>query len=85
VGTSLLGYATGVGVAVAYRLVLNGRLGWPLSAVVLGGLAMAASNAPMTALGITDPRQWTLSDWAADVVPHLAYGAAAAATVDRLR
>lgn len=35
-------------------------------------------------LGVTDPRRWTAADWAADVIPHLAYGALAAAVYDRL-
>jgi hypothetical protein len=80
----LLGYATGVGVAVAYAFLLRGRrLPWPVSAAALAGLAMVAANAPMTATGVTDPRRWSAADWASDLVPHLAYGAAAAAVYDR--
>jgi hypothetical protein len=40
---------------------------------------MAGSDLPMTALGLTDPREWDAASWASDVVPHLAYGMAAAA------
>lgn len=32
--------------------------------------AMAAGTAPMTALGITDPRTWSISDWISDLLPH---------------
>jgi len=38
----------------------------------------------MTALGLTDPREWSASDWASDVVPHLAYGAVAALVYEAL-
>ena len=36
--------------------------------------ALAGSNGPMTALGVTDPRTWSTTDWVSDVVPHVAYG-----------
>jgi hypothetical protein len=35
---------------------------------------MAASDIPIAALGMSDPATWGVSGWAADVVPHLAYG-----------
>lgn len=35
---------------------------------------MLGANGPMAGLGVTDPRSWSAGDWAADVVPHLAYG-----------
>jgi hypothetical protein len=80
----LLGYATGVGVAVAYAFLARGRrLPGPVSAVALTAMAMVGANAPMTVTGITDPRRWSAADWASDVVPHLAYGVAAAAVYDR--
>jgi hypothetical protein len=80
----LLGYATGVGVAVAYAFLARGRrLPWPVSAAALTAMAMVGANAPMTVTGITDPRRWSAADWASDVVPHLAYGLAAAAVYDR--
>ena len=36
-----------------------------------------------TMLRVSDPRRWSPSDWAADVLPHLAYGLVTAATYDR--
>ena len=36
---------------------------------------MAATDAGNVALGLTDPREWSASDWLSDLVPHLAYGA----------
>jgi hypothetical protein len=80
----LLGYATGVGVAVAYAYLVRGRnLPWPVEAAALTAMAMVAANAPMTVTGVTDPRRWSAAEWASDVVPHLAYGAAAAAVYER--
>ena len=38
----------------------------------------------MTALGVDDPRSWSASSWLSDLVPHLAYGAVAAAIFERL-
>jgi hypothetical protein len=28
----------------------------------------------MAAMGVSDPRKWSVSDWLSDLVPHLAYG-----------
>jgi len=36
----------------------------------------------MAALGVSDPRSWGATDWASDVVPHLAYGLVTAWTAD---
>jgi hypothetical protein len=47
--------------------------------------AMAGSNGPLIALGITDPRTWTRDDWLSDAIPHLAYGLATTATLAALR
>jgi hypothetical protein len=84
----LLGYATGIGVAVGYALLVR-RLGrrppLPVSAAALGALAMVGANVPMVAAGVTDPRRWSAADWASDVVPHLAYGVASAVALDRTR
>lgn len=35
----------------------------------------------MAALGVSDPRTWTLSDWVSGAIPHLAYGLTAAAVI----
>lgn len=82
---ALLGYAVGAGVGAGYAALPTGRLRGPASALALGAAAMLAANVPMTALGITDPRRWSAADWLADAVPHLAYGAVAAAALDRMR
>ena len=80
----LLGAAVGVGAGV----VLGGirATGWPrgrgATLALTWVLGMLAGNGPMTALGVTDPRNWAAKDWAADIVPHLAYALAATACLD---
>jgi hypothetical protein len=45
-----------------------------LPAAAVGGLAMASTDVPLVARGLTDPRQWGAAGWAADAVPHVVYG-----------
>lgn len=83
----LIGAATGVGVGALAGLLLAPlpvRLPRPLLGLALGAAAMAGSDVPMTRLGITDPSSWTAGGWAADVVPHLAYGAVTASVLHAL-
>lgn len=83
---ALLGIATGVGVCTAYAATLGrSRRNMAADAALLGLGAMAVSNAPMTAFGLTDPRQWKPADWVADVLPHAAFGLAAAGTLAAIR
>lgn len=79
---ALSGIVTGVGVGAAYGVMRSLGLRPPVAvgAVLTTLGALAGSNGPMTALGITDPRTWGASDWVSDVVPHLAYGVVTAAT-----
>lgn len=74
---ALSGTATGVAVGALAGLArgLGARPGPVVGAMALSGLAMLAANVPMAALGVSDPRTWSVKDWLADVVPHLAYGA----------
>ncbi|NKZ04892.1 hypothetical protein [Actinomadura latina] len=82
----MLGFGTGLGAGILYGLIAGSRrIPKPAGAALLTGLAMAGSSAPMTALGLTDPREWSASDWVVDAVPHLAYGAVAAGVYDALR
>lgn len=46
----------------------------------LPAVAFAESNAPMTAMGITDPRGWPVPAWIGDLIAHLAFGLVTAAT-----
>ncbi|WP_436760199.1 hypothetical protein [Streptosporangium sp. V21-05] len=82
---ALLGYATGLGVGGLYGLLAGDRrVPLPVAAVGLSAMAMAASVVPLTALRLTDPRDWSVSSWVSDIVPHLAYGLTAATVYDRL-
>ncbi|HZA84286.1 MAG TPA: hypothetical protein VFC13_22890 [Actinomycetes bacterium] len=83
---ALLGYGVGLGIGAAYGLARPwlGGLPRPAAAVGLGLAAMAASDVPATALGVTDPRTWGAAGWASDLVPHLAYGLAAATAYEAL-
>jgi hypothetical protein len=82
-----LGALTGIlsGVGVGAGLGLLRAFGWRpsvLSGGVLAGLgAMALTDGTMAALGVSDPRAWRATEWASDVLPHLAYGVATAATL----
>lgn len=80
---SLLGIASGVfaGLALGGSRAIGGPRGPAGTVVTALVLAMVAGNGPMIALGVTDPRTWRNSDWVADVLPHLAYAVAAAATL----
>lgn len=79
---SLMGYLTGIAAGVAWAAAepLVRRLPGPLAAAAFGAVVMAATDASSARLGTTDPRSWSVGDWVSDVVPHLAYGAAATAT-----
>lgn len=82
----LLGYGLGVTAGIGFALLARGRrMPLPLASGVLGGGVMTMSDGSLTALGITDPRTWSRTDWLSDIIPHLAFGVAAAATWNRLR
>lgn len=78
----LAGTGTGALLGLAYGWAGRRREPFGLLAAFAGGLF--AGNAPMTALGVTDPRSWSGADWLSDVLPHLAYAGATAAVLDAL-
>jgi hypothetical protein len=80
---ALTGVVTGIGVGALAGLLraLVLRLGPLLGPVLLGGLAMTATDASLTRLGLTDPRQWDATAWLSDAAPHLAFGVATYATL----
>jgi hypothetical protein len=82
----LTGLAAGVGVGALLGLARSAgwRPGKVISAVGATVGALVASNGPMTLLGVTDPRTWSVIDWVSDLVPHVAYGAVTAAVVREL-
>ncbi|MCH6471832.1 hypothetical protein [Sinomonas terrae] len=82
-----LGPLLGIGAGIATGLVLAAaraagfKPGRVLGTLTAAAAAMAAGNAPMVVLKITDPRTWSATDWASDILPHLAYGIAADAVL----
>lgn len=83
----LIGLATGVGVGAALglaRAVGCRRPGTAATAVVATAGALVGANAPIAALGISDPRTWSATDWLSDLLPHAAYGAVTAWTLTGL-
>jgi hypothetical protein len=82
----LAGIVTGtaVGVVAAFAWPVLARVPAPATAALLGVLAMAGSDGPLVALGITAPRDWGAVDWTSDIVPHFGYGAAVCAALSAL-
>lgn len=83
---ALLGYVNGLGVGVAYGLLRSGRddVPIPLAGIGMGLAAMAASDIPLVALRVSNPKTWGFSGWAADAIPHLVYGIVTAAVYEAL-
>jgi len=84
---ALMGYLSGFGVGAVYGLLRPRILaGVPRSVAGVGiaAAATAATVAPYSALGVSNPRTWPASSWAADIIPHLCYGWATAAAFDAL-
>ena len=77
---ALLGMTSGLGVGAGYAALSQSRARPLLASAGLAAAAMAASDGPMVALGLTDPRTWKPADWISDLLPHLAYGLAVAVT-----
>ncbi|WP_432561968.1 hypothetical protein [Kineococcus sp. SYSU DK003] len=71
----------GVGALVGTARAAGLRLPAGVGGAVTGVAAMAATDLPAHALGVTDLRTWTAQDWVSDVVPHLAFGVAAHSTL----
>lgn len=79
----LTGLVAGIGTGALLGMVTAAgwRPGRAATAALATATAMLGSSAPMTALGITDPRTWPVSSWISDLVPHAAYGAVTAAVL----
>jgi hypothetical protein len=80
---SLSGIVTGIGIGTVFGVLHRAGLRppFPVGAALVGLAAMASTDVSMTALRVTDPRQWTAEEWLADLVPHLVYGAVTYATI----
>ena len=80
----MTGLGAGVGIGALVGLVR--ALGYRSQPLVGTGLITAGvlvgTNGPMTVLGVTDPRAWSVVDWISDLVPHVAYAAVVTSTMD---
>lgn len=83
---ALIGYLDGFGSGVALGLIrpLVPRLPRVVVASFLAALTLVVSEGTATALGQTDPREWSPGDWLSDIVPRFAYGWAACLAFDRM-
>ena len=52
--------------------------------VIIGALAMAASDVPAILVHATDPKEWGAAGWLSDIIPHVAYGLVTAAVCDEI-
>ena len=84
---ALLGFVNGLGIGALYGVLRPLMAGVPqsLAGVGLGAAAMAGSDIPATALGVTNPKEWDRSSWISDIVPHLAYGLVTAIVFDAFK
>jgi hypothetical protein len=83
----LTGIATGVGVGVLAglsRAILH-RLPAPVAGVAISVATMLLTDGPMVSTGLSDPKNWSTTDWLSDLVPHLAYGVVTYATLAAMR
>nr|WP_213454448.1 hypothetical protein [Micromonospora sp. NBRC 107566] len=83
---ALSGMTTGVAVGVAAAALhrLGVRPPTLVGAALTGLVAMAATDASMAGLKVTDPRTWSATDWISDLLPHFVYGAVTYATLRAL-
>ncbi|GAC1614084.1 MAG: hypothetical protein NVS4B5_02220 [Vulcanimicrobiaceae bacterium] len=83
---AIAGYGVGLGSGVAYAAIrphVRAWLPWPVAGVVLGLATLVASEGSATALGATDWRTWSASEWFADIVPRTIYGLTTAWVVEQ--
>jgi len=81
-----LGALTGLvaGIGVGGLLGLARASGFRAGTMLTTLTVLVSTNGPMTVLGVTDPRTWSVVDWVSDLVPHLAYAAVVTTTMDAL-
>src|SRR5215218_51605 len=80
----LIGLVAGVGVGVLTGLARASgyRSARPVGITLTTAGILVAANGPMTVLGVTDPRQWSATDWISDLIPHAVYGLVLKTTMD---
>ena len=83
---ALLGYVNGLGTGVMYGLIRSqlDEVSLPLAGIGVGLAAMAASDVPLVATHVSNPKSWGVSGWASDLIPHLIYGLITVVTYEAL-
>jgi hypothetical protein len=83
---ALMGQSIGLSLGLAYAALRSAgiRPPMPIAGIGLGLAAMAASDAPLTASGLTNPKEWPPRSWVSDIVPHMVFGFVAASAVNAL-
>jgi hypothetical protein len=83
---ALIGYADGFSVGALYGAVRPSirNVPWFWAGLGLAALTLVLSEGTATAMKQTDPREWGVSGWIADIVPRCLYGWVTATTYDRL-
>lgn len=83
---ALLGYVNGLLTGAMYGMLRSqlDEIPIPLAATLVGLTAMAASDVPLVALRVSNPKTWGISGWLADAIPHLVYGIVTVATYEAL-
>jgi hypothetical protein len=81
---ALSGYMVGLGIGTAYGLIRPhlGGVSKMRAGVVPGLAAMAGSDVPAAALGVTNPAKWDANSWLSDILPPFAYGLMTAVVYD---
>ena len=83
---ALLGYADGIGTGVLFGIMRPAAPG--ISETICGvGLCVMTglvSEGTATLLKQTDPREWSVADWAGDIVPRMVYGLVTTIAFDAL-
>lgn len=81
---ALLGYVNGLGTGALYGLLRSqfDEVPLPVASVLVGLTAMVASDVPLVTLKVSNPKQWSISSWLADIIPHLVYGVVTVATYE---
>ena len=79
-----LGAGLGIGAVLGLARFAGFRPPSAVSVVAATAGALIGTNGPMTVLGITDPRTWSVTDWVSDIVPHVVYGIVTARVLEGL-
>jgi len=83
---ALIGYADGLGAGLVFGLLRPVMRGvpWFIAGGLLAAATAVASEGTATALKQTDPTEWGVDGWIADIVPRCVYGWTTCLTFDEM-